>query len=58
MEPPGSADISQIANILWGNGGAPKLYGSQGVFAGLIKCKNKQLMKQRKKTFKFVVFPP
>lgn len=34
IEPPGSAEISQMANILCGNGGAPKLYGSHGVFAG------------------------
>lgn len=29
--PPGSADISQIANIRWGKEGAPTLDGNQGV---------------------------
>lgn len=29
--PPGSAEISQIANILWGRAGAPIDVGSQGV---------------------------
>lgn len=31
MLPPGSADISHMANILCGNAGAPTLVGSHGV---------------------------
>lgn len=34
MEPPGSAEMSQMANIRWGNDGAPLLNGNHGVFAG------------------------
>lgn len=34
MEPPGSAEISQIASIRCGNDGAPLLNGNHGVFAG------------------------
>lgn len=50
MEPPGSAEISQMANILWGNGGAPKLYGSQGVFAGLDRVKHKFKLRRKKQS--------
>lgn len=34
MEPPGSAEMSQMANIRCGNDGAPLLNGNHGVFAG------------------------
>lgn len=33
MEPPGSAEISQMASIRCGNAGAPLLDGSHGVLA-------------------------
>jgi hypothetical protein len=36
-DPPGSAEISQIASILWGKAGEPTEDGSHGVFAGLSR---------------------
>lgn len=38
MEPPGSADMSQMANILWGRAGAPTDVGNHGVCAGCSRC--------------------
>lgn len=34
IDPPGSAEMSQIANILWGNFGAPSEVGNQGICKG------------------------
>ena len=36
-EPPGSAEISHIASILWGRAGDPTDEGSHGVLAGLSR---------------------